>query len=75
MPLPQVRAAFHYIPTGTTIAPVDLLDADGIGDLLAALRPGRTRSTGRERLSAGRLTPPRRRTLRVSAAVRGGRRL
>ena len=32
----MVRAAFHYIPTGTTVAPVDLLDADGIGRLIAA---------------------------------------
>jgi hypothetical protein len=29
-----VRAAFHYIPTGTTVAPVDLLDAEGIGQLI-----------------------------------------
>jgi DNA helicase-2/ATP-dependent DNA helicase PcrA len=36
VPLSRVRAAFHYIPTGTTVAPVDLLDADGIGQLIAA---------------------------------------
>ena len=36
VPLPLVRAAFHYVATGTTIAPVDLLDADGIGELIAA---------------------------------------
>ncbi len=33
-PLADVRAAFHYVPDGVTIAPVDLLDADGIGRLL-----------------------------------------
>ena len=36
LPLTGVRAAFHYVPTGTTVAPVDLLDADGIGELIAA---------------------------------------
>ena len=36
VPLAKVRAAFHYIPTGTTVAPADLLDAAGISDLLAA---------------------------------------
>ena len=36
VPLAKVRAAFHYVPTGTTVAPADLLDASGIGDLLAA---------------------------------------
>ena len=35
LPLDRVRAAFHYIPTGTTVAPVDLLDAEGIGRLIA----------------------------------------
>ncbi len=30
IPLSSVRAAFHYVPTGTTLAPVDLLDAAGI---------------------------------------------
>ena len=38
--LPRVRAAFHYVPTGTTVAPVDLLDESGIGELITA-------STGR----------------------------
>jgi DNA helicase-2/ATP-dependent DNA helicase PcrA len=36
VPLSEVRAAFHYVATGITIAPVDLLDADGIGDLVRA---------------------------------------
>jgi len=35
VPLSRVRAAFHYIPTGTTVAPVDLLDAEGIGEMIA----------------------------------------
>jgi DNA helicase-2/ATP-dependent DNA helicase PcrA len=35
IPLTRVRAAFHYIPTGTTIAPVDLLDEQGIGQMIA----------------------------------------
>ena len=34
LPLTAVRAAFHYVPTGTTIAPVDLLDAEGIERLV-----------------------------------------
>lgn len=36
LPLTSVRAAFHYVPTGTTIAPVDLLDAAGIERLVQA---------------------------------------
>jgi DNA helicase-2/ATP-dependent DNA helicase PcrA len=35
--LPTVQAAFHYVATNETVAPVDLLDADG----LAALITGR----------------------------------
>ena len=35
VPLSSVRAAFHYIPTGVTVAPVDLLDAQGIGEMIA----------------------------------------
>ena len=35
VPLSAVRAAFHYIPTGVTVAPVDLLDAHGIGEMIA----------------------------------------
>jgi DNA helicase II / ATP-dependent DNA helicase PcrA len=31
----RVRAAFHHVRSDTTIAPVDLLDADGLRDLLA----------------------------------------
>ena len=33
-PLEQVRAAFHYVADGLTIAPVDLLDADGLAALI-----------------------------------------
>jgi DNA helicase-2/ATP-dependent DNA helicase PcrA len=40
VPLALVRAAFHYIPTGTTVAPVDLLAADGIGELVASATDG-----------------------------------
>ncbi|MET0965371.1 MAG: ATP-dependent DNA helicase [Nakamurella sp.] len=40
LPLDLVRAAFHYIPTGTTVAPVDLLEADGIGELVASATDG-----------------------------------
>ena len=36
LPLVRVRAAFHYVRTGTTVAPADLLDAAGIGTLIAA---------------------------------------
>ncbi len=32
--LTSVRAAFHYVPTGTTLAPVDLLDSAGIERLI-----------------------------------------
>ncbi len=31
----EVRAAFHYVRTGETIAPADLLDADGLRELLS----------------------------------------
>ncbi|HEU4676657.1 MAG TPA: ATP-dependent DNA helicase [Motilibacteraceae bacterium] len=36
-PLEQVRAAFHYVRAGRTVRPVDLLDADGLAALIAAL--------------------------------------
>ena len=36
LPLVRVRAAFHYVRTGTTVAPANLLDAAGIGTLIAA---------------------------------------
>ncbi|MGI8697460.1 MAG: 3'-5' exonuclease, partial [Mycobacteriales bacterium] len=35
----RVRAAFHYVRTGHTAAPVDLLDAAGLADLVSRL-PG-----------------------------------
>ncbi|RKR88464.1 DNA helicase-2/ATP-dependent DNA helicase PcrA [Micromonospora pisi] len=37
VPLEQVRAAFHYVREGTTVRPVDLLDADGLGALITSL--------------------------------------
>ncbi|OZM83676.1 ATP-dependent DNA helicase [Pseudonocardia sp. MH-G8] len=33
----QVRAAFHYVRRGVTLRPADLLDADGLRDLLASV--------------------------------------
>ena len=36
-PPDRVRAAFHYVRSGRTIAPVDLLDADGLVALVSAL--------------------------------------
>jgi DNA helicase-2/ATP-dependent DNA helicase PcrA len=36
-PLTRVRAAFHYVRHGRTIRPTDLLDADGLRDLLRAI--------------------------------------
>lgn len=62
VPLSKVRAAFHYIPTGTTVAPADLLDAAGIGDLLAeAVAEPAARgdaASGRPASFAGRGNPP-----------------
>ena len=37
VPLEQVRAAFHYVRVGSTVRPVDLLDADGLAALITAL--------------------------------------
>ncbi len=36
-PLNRVRAAFHYVRDDRTIRPADLLDADGLRDLLRAI--------------------------------------
>ena len=33
-PVELVRAAFHYVADDLTVAPVDLLDADGLADLI-----------------------------------------
>ena len=35
LPLDRVRAAFHYVRAGSTVAPADLLDATGIAELIA----------------------------------------
>jgi DNA helicase-2/ATP-dependent DNA helicase PcrA len=35
LPLSRVRAAFHYVRSGLTVAPADLLDAAGIAALIA----------------------------------------
>jgi ATP-dependent DNA helicase UvrD/PcrA len=37
VPLPSVRAAFHYVRQNVTIRPADLLDADGLRDLLRSV--------------------------------------
>jgi DNA helicase-2/ATP-dependent DNA helicase PcrA len=36
LPLSRVRAAFHYVRAGVTVAPANLLDAAGIAGLIAA---------------------------------------
>jgi DNA helicase II / ATP-dependent DNA helicase PcrA len=33
--LHQVQAAFHYVRSNDTVAPADLLDADGLRELVA----------------------------------------
>lgn len=37
IPVDRVRAAFHYVRTGTTVAPADLMDADALADLVAQI--------------------------------------
>lgn len=37
VPVAQVGAAFHYVPDGATVRPVDLLDAVGLTALIAAV--------------------------------------
>ncbi len=37
VPLERVRAAFHYVRHDTTLRPADLLDADGLRDLLRSV--------------------------------------
>ncbi|GHF77245.1 DNA helicase-2/ATP-dependent DNA helicase PcrA [Amycolatopsis bartoniae] len=39
-PLEKVRAAFHYVREDATLRPVDLLDADGLRDLLRSVPEG-----------------------------------
>ncbi len=36
-PLDRIRAAFHYVRTGRTIRPVDLLDERGLAALIASI--------------------------------------
>ena len=38
-PLERVGAAFHYVRHDRTLRPVDLLDADGLRDLLRTVPP------------------------------------
>ncbi|WP_236795905.1 ATP-dependent DNA helicase [Amycolatopsis sp. GM8] len=40
VPLEKVRAAFHYVRDDHTLRPVDLLDADGLKDLLRSVPEG-----------------------------------
>jgi DNA helicase-2/ATP-dependent DNA helicase PcrA len=37
IPVGKVRAAFHYVRSNRTVRPVDLLDADGLRDLLRSV--------------------------------------
>jgi DNA helicase-2/ATP-dependent DNA helicase PcrA len=39
-PLQRVRAAFHYVRANRTLQPADLLDADGLRDLLRTIPVG-----------------------------------
>jgi DNA helicase-2/ATP-dependent DNA helicase PcrA len=36
-PLPRIRAGFHYVRSGVTVRPVDLLDAEGLAELVSSL--------------------------------------
>jgi DNA helicase-2/ATP-dependent DNA helicase PcrA len=59
----EVRAAFHYVRTGDTVAPADLLDADGLRELIsgeAAAASARPRPGPPEARPEAR-PPPRRR--------------
>ncbi len=40
-PLLRVRAVFHYVRHDVTLRPADLLDAEGLRDLLRTVEPGR----------------------------------
>jgi len=40
VPLSSVRAAFHYVRDNRTVRPADLLDADGLRDLLRSIPVG-----------------------------------
>jgi DNA helicase-2/ATP-dependent DNA helicase PcrA len=39
VPLERVRAAFHYVRHNRTLRPTDLLDADGLRNLLRGIPP------------------------------------
>jgi ATP-dependent DNA helicase UvrD/PcrA len=45
VPLDQVRAAFHYVRSNTTLRPVDLMDAPGLRAVLRGLPQTGTAST------------------------------
>ena len=68
IPLERVRAAFYYVATGDTVAPADVLDADGICDLIAEATsnaaPHREQPIGDDDSSASPSTEPSLRTAR-----------
>jgi DNA helicase-2/ATP-dependent DNA helicase PcrA len=39
-PVERVRAAFHYVRADVTVSPTDLLDTEGLRDLLRSVPPG-----------------------------------
>jgi DNA helicase-2/ATP-dependent DNA helicase PcrA len=45
VPVDQVRAAFHYVRSNTTLRPVDLMDAPGLRALLRGIPQTDTAST------------------------------
>ncbi len=45
IPLDRVRAAFYYVATADTVAPADMLDAEGITDMITAATNGATSVT------------------------------
>jgi DNA helicase-2/ATP-dependent DNA helicase PcrA len=40
VPVERVRAAFHYVRSGETVRPADLLDADGLAELITRVPAG-----------------------------------
>ncbi|HEY9392366.1 MAG TPA: UvrD-helicase domain-containing protein [Mycobacteriales bacterium] len=51
VPLERVRAAFHYVRDNQTVAPVNLLDRDGLAALLATVRRPAGGSASGDRLT------------------------
>ncbi|MEU8190478.1 ATP-dependent helicase [Micromonospora carbonacea] len=61
VPVDRVGAAFHYVRDGATVRPADLLDADGLTALVAAVP-----EVARDQVAAGAVAP-------VDAAAGGAR--